>query len=49
MSIFATLDNWGWVKPYLKLSDFTENWYDKSLQHILDAKKVLAVVSPPHL
>ena len=48
MSIFATLVICSWSKPYLELSDFPENWYGKSLQHILDAKKVLAVVSPPH-
>ena len=48
MSIFATLVICSWSKPYLELSDFPENWYGKSLQHILDAKNVLAVVSPPH-
>ena len=40
---------WGWIKPYLELFDFAENWYGESLQHILDAKKVLAAVCPPHL
>ena len=47
MRIFGTLVICGWSKPYLELSDFPENWYGKSLQHILDAKNVLAVVSPP--
>ena len=32
------------MKPYLALSEFAENWYGESLQHILDAKKVLAAV-----
>ena len=45
MRIFGTLVIWGWSKPYLELSDFAENWYGKSLQHILDAKKVLAAAS----
>ena len=45
MRIFGTLVIWGWIKPYLELSDFPENWYGKSLQHILDAKKVLAAAS----
>ena len=42
MSIFATLVICSWSKPYLELSDFPENWYGKSLQDILDAKKILA-------
>ena len=45
MRIFGTLVIWGWSKPYLELSDFPENWYGKSLQHILDAKKVLAAAT----
>ena len=45
MSIFVTLVICSWSKPYLELSDFPENWYGKSLQHILDAKKVLAAAS----
>ena len=44
MSIFATLVIWGWNKPYLELSDFAENWNGESLQHMLDAKMVLAAV-----
>ena len=27
MSIFAMLDIWGWIKPYLELCDLPENWY----------------------
>ena len=46
MSIFATLVIWGWNKPYLELSDFAENWNGESLQHMLDAKLVLAAVHP---
>ena len=42
MRIFGTLVIWGWSKPYLELSYFAENLNGKSLQHILDAKKVLA-------
>ena len=45
MRIFGTLVIWGWIKPYLELSDFPENWYGKSLQHILNAKKVFAAAS----
>ena len=45
MRIFGTLVIWGWSKPYLELSYFAENWNGKSLQHILDAQKVLAAAS----
>ena len=45
MRIFGTLVICSWSKPFLELSDFPENWYGKSLQHILDAKKVLAAAS----